>query len=352
MGLYDIDPSKTDAYRHLLAASGKTYSQLQDCLNAPLDAIIVCTPDFAHAEIAFPALNAGKYVFLEKPLEITEEKCRTIIDADQAVGNKTFVGFNLRYAPVYGKMQNLIREGKIGQILTIEANEFYIGGRTYFRRWNRLRKFGGGLWITKACHDFDLLYWMAGCRPLSVCAFDALTHYRNQEDATALCRDCDRNKTCDDSYFKKLSEKEATDLLQGEARPDLCLFNAEKDTFDHGSALIRFENNITATYTCNVVSSFDNREMRVSGTTGCLEGDLKKQQVIYRERFSNKEEVIDLSNSADGAHGGADKFILDGFADFVEGKPVSIVKPEEAMVSVRMGLAATQSSDEKRIIDL
>ena len=53
-------------------------------------------------------------------------------------------------------------EAAVGRVLTVQADEFYDGGRGYFRRWNRLRSEGGGLWLTKASHDFDLLYWLSG----------------------------------------------------------------------------------------------------------------------------------------------------------------------------------------------
>lgn len=134
------------------------FANFADCLTQiDFEAVVVTTPDGHHAEIVLPALAAGKYVFVEKPLEISVEKCRAIIDADAAAGGKTWVGFNLRFAPVYVKIKELIDRGVLGKILTIQADEFYDGGRTYFRRWNRLREVGGGLWITKACHDFDLL---------------------------------------------------------------------------------------------------------------------------------------------------------------------------------------------------
>ena len=73
--------------------------------------------------------------------------------------------------------------GKLGKLLTIEANEYYFGGRSYFRRWNRLREFGGGLWITKACHDFDLINWFAGGKPRRVFAMSNLSYYKPMDGA-------------------------------------------------------------------------------------------------------------------------------------------------------------------------
>lgn len=60
-------------------------------------------------------------------------------------------------------------------------------------------------------------------------------------------------------------------------RPDLCLFNSDGDTFDHGIATVHYENAIYATYTCNVISGFTDRRIRVSGTRGTLDGALTDQ---------------------------------------------------------------------------
>ena len=337
----------------------KVFASLEEALaGCDFDAVIIATDDCHHAEVAVPALEAGKFVYAEKPLDTTWEKCAAVIDADEKAGGKTFAGFNLRHAPVYSTIRAMIDKGKIGKVLTIEANEFYRGGRTYFRRWNRLRSRGGGLWITKACHDFDLINWMAGDEPVTVSAFSALSHYKPRADAPLYCLDCDKKFTCPDSRYKNMDPEslpsEADIALDREESnmSDLCLWNSDKDTFDHGSAIVCFAGGATACYTCNVVSSFSNRELRVSGTEGCLEGDLGAQEVVCRKRYTDEVERIDVSARARGGHGGADLNIIDTFAEFVRGKDVPVVRPLEAAVSIAMGLAARLSADENRVVDL
>jgi predicted dehydrogenase len=172
-------------------------ASLQHC---EFDAVFIATHDAAHADVAVPALKAGKYIYLEKPLDISEARCNSIVDADRRAGGKTFVGFNLRYAPLYATMHKLVDDGIVGKVLTIESNEFYDGGRSYFRRWNRLRRCGGGLWITKSTHDFDIIQWMAGAPVETVCAFDQLSFYRHKPGAALYCRDCRLRRTCPDVY--------------------------------------------------------------------------------------------------------------------------------------------------------
>jgi predicted dehydrogenase len=331
------------------------YASIEECIDQEVfDAVAVTTPDGTHAEVALPALAAGKFVFLEKPLDITAQACRRIIEADAQAGGRTFVGHNLRFAPVYVKAKELVDRGEIGDVLTIQADEFYDGGRTYFRRWNRLRAVGGGLWITKASHDFDLLHWFAGQQPVSVHAFAELSYYRPREGAALYCADCQWIDSCPDSFYlikrrrglegKLLSEVAAE---HGDPRPDLCLYNSDKDTFDHGIATVEFEGRIIGTYTCNVVAGFTERRLRIAGTKGAIDGVLGGDHLTLRRRDPSATEAIPLDVGA-GGHGGADQYLFDAFHAFTQGLDQPKVKPQEAMVAVLMGLAARSSSDEGR----
>ena len=337
-----------------------SYESIDSCLAAvDLDAVVVTTHDGAHADVAVPALEAGKFVFVEKPLDVAEERCRAVVEADREAGGKTFVGMNLRFAPFYAAVRALLDGGAVGRVLTIQADEFYDGGRTYFRRWNRLRGFGGGLWITKACHDFDLLYWMSGrARPLSVYAIDALTYYVPRDDAPLHCADCERRDACPDGFYAIKKRRNITDKLlseiaadHGAPRADLCLFNSDKETFDHGIATVEFDGGVLATYTCNVVCGFSDRRMRVSGTEGTLEGSLGGKTVLVRRRDPNSAEEVPVE-IASGGHGGGDRRLYDDFYEFIKGLREPKVRPAEGMVAVLMGLAATRSADEKRRVEM
>jgi predicted dehydrogenase len=132
-------------------------------------------------------------------------------------------------------------------------------------------------------------------------------------------------------------------------RPDLCLYNSDKDTFDHGIATIKFQNGLFATYTVNVVSGFTNRRIRVSGTKATIDGDISSQEIIIRRRDPSSEEKIVLSDSSDG-HGGADKFVLADFLAFARGEKSPACRPAEAIIGVRLGLAAEKSCLNNRII--
>jgi len=340
------------------------FTDVEEALDTvDVDAVVVSTLDSEHTRPVLASLARGKYVYVEKPLALSLDDCKAMIEADEAAGHRTMVGFNLRFAPLYWHMRRLIDEGAVGKVLTVQADEFYYGGRTYFRRWNRLRQFGGGLWITKASHDFDLLYWLAGGLPTRVSACARLTHYVPKPEAGMRCSECPIEGKCPDSDLRmecpeicrKLQEvREAA----GWPPADLCVFNAEKDTFDHGIAQVEFDNDALGTYTVNVVSSFNDRRIRVAGEDGILEGRLSKEHCFYWKRhesnsFTEYEEIpLADPNTIGDMHGGGDQRILASFADFVHGNAASAVAPAEAAVAIALGLAATHSSDTGAAIEL
>lgn len=331
---------------------------------APCDAVLIATPDAMHTEPVLAALAHGKYVFVEKPLATTLDDCCAIIAADLAAGGRTMVGFNLRYTPLYVQLHQMITQGVVGRLLTIQADEFYYEGRTFFRRWNRLRRYGGGLWITKACHDFDILYWLAGAEPDRISASARLTHYTSRPEAGLYCHACDVEPTCPDSYLRDpqyqrpLRQKLDAARISADLPPaDLCLYNSEKETFDHGIAQIVFSNEVLAVYTLNIVAAFSDRNICISGTEGIVQGSLSRNELLYWRRHQDKDpgkaERIPLQiGDPSSGHGGGDAFLLDDFAAFVRGEPTRRITPTEASVAVAMGLAATQASDTEKSVAL
>lgn len=327
----------------------RTFATLAEALEAvPSEAVVVAASDPYHAELAIPSLQAGKFVYCEKPLDTTLEKCRKLADVDRAAGGKTFVGLNLRFAPMYAKIKALIDDGAIGRVLTIQADEFYMNGRTYFRRWNRKLE-NGGLWISKCTHDLDIILWLAGAPPLEVYAAGRRSHYVPRPDAAQYCRDCALRPDCPDAAGEPDGLMQVTEKATGQPA-DLCLFNSDGDTFDHGMATIRHENEIYSTLTCNVVAGFTDRRLRVSGTKGTIDGSLENAAsvTLYRRDPSAVEEIP--LDSGEGSHGGADGVLPREFIRFLRGEGEPRCRPDEAAQSVRVGLAATRACAEHRSV--
>jgi len=323
-----------------------------------VEAVMALTVDAAHPEVCLPALAAGKHVFCDKPMALALDDCDAVVRAAAEAPGVFYLGFNLRHSPVYRTAHELVARGDLGTVLTIEACEWYYGGRTYFRRWHRLRSAGGGLWLTKASHDFDLLNWFAGGRPTRVYAEASLSHYRARPEAGQRCSDCSVAETCPD--FWDLGAAMAQDdpgvrLLHRPADappPDLCFYNSEKDTFDNAQAMVAFDNDVRASLTVNVVASRSTRRLAVLGTKGSLEADTSRAEVLFTERHTGRQSRWDLSAAVRGGHGGADPRL---FADFLAvcrsgGTPVT--GAEEGRLAVQVGLAARHSADTGQPVEI
>jgi predicted dehydrogenase len=265
---------------------------------------------------------------------------------------------NLRHNPVYGKLHEIGTGGQLGQIFTIESNEYYKGGRSYFRRWNRLRKLSGGLWITKCCHDFDLLNWIGGGKPIRVFATSSLSFYKPKPEGATHCRVCPIKQQSPDYYNVESPPDQVQDALlamteQATGQPrDLCLYNSDRDTFDNGIAVIDYDNDVRTAHTLSVVSARDTRQMRIMGTHASAEADAEEGMIRVWHRYGGSKVGYDLSQLRDSGHGGADdEMLLDFFRCCRTGdKPRS--SWIEGRLNTQIGLAARQSADTGKPVNI
>lgn len=355
VGLLDLIPERCEISKRRYGMDGaKVYGSLNEALSDKrVDAVVVMTPDFAHVEPAVSALAAGKHVYCEKPLATNLADCDAIAKAANASDKIFYLGMNLRHGPVHETIHDIVASGEAGKVLLIEANEYYYGGRTYFKRWNRLEKFGGGLWITKAVHDFDLLNWMSGGVPLRVSAASNLSWYKQKPGAATRCRDCALKSSCPDFFdFAKADELVMASEKAGGLPVDLCLYNSDKDTFDNGMALVEYANDVRASYAVNVVASRDTREMRVSCTDGIVEGDMARSTVTVTKRHTGKTWTYDLAKMSNGGHGGADGKILADFFDCCRTGRKPRSSAAEGRLGVLVGLAARKACELKRTVEI
>ena len=106
---YDVtEACDYDGFADLLA-SGK------------IDAVYIGTPNWRHAEFVIPALEAGIHVLCEKPLEISSEKCRAIIEAQQRSSARLMVAYRLHFEPATLDAIDRIRKGELGELIAFTS---------------------------------------------------------------------------------------------------------------------------------------------------------------------------------------------------------------------------------------
>lgn len=156
--------------------------------NEEVEVVAVCVPASSHAEIALAALDAGKHVFIEKPLALSIEEIDLLMEKAKNSTCKTMVGFNLRSHRLVREARKIILEGTLGRIESIRT-EWTSDVRHYrnMPEWRNKREMGGGALIEIGIHHFDLWRFLLDCEVEEVYAMSRSPEW-DDEIATVSAR--------------------------------------------------------------------------------------------------------------------------------------------------------------------
>lgn len=160
------DP-REDSARRFAATYGvdwyvDTASMLARC---DVEIVCVCTPSGAHLEPALQAIEAGKHVVVEKPLEITPARCDAIISAAEARGVKLSGILQARFAQASQYARQVVRDGLLGRPTLASAYNKWWRAQDYYdgSQWRGTWEMdGGGALMNQGIHAVDLLLWLMG----------------------------------------------------------------------------------------------------------------------------------------------------------------------------------------------
>jgi len=184
VALCDIFPEKMDQAKSKIGATGaKMYKDLRDLLASDVEAVIIATPVFLHAEHFEAAVKAGKHIYIEKPASVDVQGCKRIIRAADSADRKLNItfGFQRRSGQVYLKAKQLADAGTIGPIHMGHAHFVKSGGAAAasmpqgkpateeekIKRWYAWKELSGDLIVENNVHSIDVLNWFLGGHPLS-----------------------------------------------------------------------------------------------------------------------------------------------------------------------------------------
>lgn len=325
----DRDPEMLKLCRETYPSEpAEYYESAEELIADPaVEAVFIMVRDCFHEPMAIQALEAGKSVYLEKPMAITIEGCDRILEAAFRTKSKLFIGHNLRYAPFTRKLKEIVDSGVIGEIQSVWVRHFINYGNCYFRHWCAERKNCTGLLLQKASHDLDALSWIAGAPVRRVIGMGCLSVY-NQTEARL---------SPDEKPDRKIS-------FTDEAWPPLELhgLNPEIDVEDHNMLLMELENGIQASYTQCMYTPDTERNFTFIGTKGRVEniGDYGADVEIHvwTQRGSRKKpDIVHYLHPLAGGHGGADTAIVPAFVDFALGRSKAPFSPVDARNAVAAG---------------
>ena len=171
-----------------------------------LDAVIVATPDFVHAEHTNAALKAGKHVYCEKLMSNTVEGARSMVRTAKEAGRLLQIGHQRRSNPRYIYARDRIVHGDrlLGRITNSSAqwnravtedlgfpakqaipenvlHKYGYANMHEFRNWRWFKRYSGGVISDLGAHQIDVFNWMLGSNPTSVIAGGGRDYYTNHE---------------------------------------------------------------------------------------------------------------------------------------------------------------------------
>ena len=342
----DLVPEKVRAAQKIFGEDVGGYTDVDAFLrHEGLDAVVVATPDFAHADCAVAVLKARKNLFLEKPMAQTIEDCDRIIDAWKGSGTVFMVGLELRYCTLMQELKALLDRGEVGRILigTVVDN-VSVGGEYYYHGARRKQEYIKSLLLEKGTHSLDLANWLVQGTPTRVYATGALDVFGGNEPNDKHCRDCEKRTTC--PYFID-ADRFLSDYGELRNVQDLCVYAQECDVSDNSLVLIDYDNGAKLSYMeCHFTPEYT-REFMFVGEKGKVEAFYNNEQEFKIKLWKRheKEPVYIYPPKAEvfGSHGGGDAGIIRAFREKLDAGIPCMPGIKGARDSAAIAIAAYQS---------
>lgn len=326
---YKLDPASVSIYDNAdtMLEEGKP------------DGVLIGTRCSLHTFMALKVLRRGLPLFLEKPVATNRTDYDLLQQAAQKAVGETVVSFPLRVSPLARLAREILDSGKIGTVEHVQATNNVPYGGVYFHSWYRDEAETQGLFLQKATHDFDVINYLLGIRPVSICAMVSKRIFKGDKPAGLKCMDCPEMKTCPEGPF--VMENEKYDSANGE----FCCFAVDTGNEDSGSALIRYESGMHVSYSQNFFArkTAAVRSIRLLGYKGTLEFDWYSDELVVHMHSTPRRESYKI-DAARMAHSGGDDALTRNFIDVVQGKAKSEAPLSAGLLSVQMCLAARKSA--------
>lgn len=298
-----------------------------------VDAVFITSPDFLHEEMGVAALEAGKAVYLEKPMAISIEGCDRLLETAYRTGTKLYLGHNMRHFPVILQMKEIIDSGIIGEIQAVWCRHFIAyGGDAYFKDWHSEQRYSNGLLLQKGAHDIDVIHWLAGGYTKSVVGMGMLSVY--------------------DKCARRSPDEPGVASWHLENWPPKSQINLSPiiDVEDHNMIMMQLDNGVQACYMQCHYTPDSERNYTFIGTHGRVEnhGDHGNAIVkVWDKRSAGdprpEPDILYQLKPKEGSHGGSDPDIVTTFIKFVTEGAKTNTSPIAARNSVAAGVMGHES---------
>jgi predicted dehydrogenase len=316
-----------------------------------IDAIVLSTPDYMHEQQAVEILRAGKHLFLEKPMAITLEGARRIIEERNRSGKILIVGFVLRYNKLYKKMKELIDSKIIGEVKAAWVlHSVGTSSQWFFHNWHGRMENTGGLLVQKGSHDFDIINWIINSKVKKIAAMGSLDFFGGNNLNELECQSCKDRSKCSEAIkgnnviWRKYNGKIAK-IVYNQWK-NKCAFREEINVLDNYQILLEYENGVKVSYFENHYTPDDNREYIFIGTKGKLILNDEEDTITVKLRNGmqhRKEEIVYENLKALKWHGDGNIYILDDFISAMETGIAPSASAEAGAAALEIAITAHMS---------
>lgn len=382
LGVADPRPDRLEAFRQAFGAA-HAFRDWREVADLPqlAEAAVIALPDRLHAEAAVALMEKGYHLLLEKPIAPTWEEVARVAEAKARTGRMVAVAHVLRYTPYAQALKGLLREGAIGEPVSVQHLE-PVG------HWHYAHSFVRGNWrkeaesspflLAKSVHDLDWLLFVLPGEVRRVASFGGLYHFRPErrpEGAGERCLQCPEEveRACPFSarriYLEAYERGERGWPLDVVAYPVTweglyralaegpygeCVYLGRNDVADHQVVALEYGDGRTASLHVEGLSRMRFRETRVFGTEGELWGDGRYLRVHH---FLRGERVIDLEREAEGSirtgHGGGDEGLTRAFLEAVARGDEGLLEPfGEAVLAHRLTFLAEEARRKGQVVQV
>ena len=289
---------------------------------SPLDAVIVCSPNFTHRAVLEPLFDSGCHVLCEKPLCTTLDDARWVVERAAKDSSIFWTAMEYRFMPPVAAFIEEIHAGSIGRLVMLSIREHRFPFLVKVGDWNRFNRNTGGTMVEKCCHFFDLMRMIVRSEPVSVFCSGAM----------------DVNHV-DERYA-------------GE----------QPDIIDNSFTVITFANGVRAMLDLSMFAegSEEQEALTAVGDAAKLEAFIPSGDLVYSprtpygqpKRATRRHVDVDQAALAAGTHHGSVYYQLLAFLDAVRNGGPVLVTAEDGLLAVAVGAAAEISAREKRVVTM
>jgi predicted dehydrogenase/threonine dehydrogenase-like Zn-dependent dehydrogenase len=193
-----------------------------------VDLVLITTRHNLHANMTVKCLEAGKHVFVEKPLALNKEELDKVITAQQKSGKTVMVGFNRRFSPHAEKMKALLGTSQMNVIATMNA------GNIPANVWVHDMLVGGGRIIGEACHFIDLITYLTGSKVKAVCMNAMGINPEDNTDNANILLKYENGSTGVINYFSNGSKAYSKERIEVYSQERTLIMDNFRTTYGYG----------------------------------------------------------------------------------------------------------------------